>query len=266
MDLSIIIVSFNTKDLLGRCLESLLMTSAKETEIIVVDNASTDGSVEFVEKRYKDIKILRNKENLGFAKANNQGLRQAKGKYCLLLNSDTEVKPDALSNLVEFAENNPQAGIVGAKLLNPDASIQPSIYHLPTLWRAIKEFWLGKKGEYEKYALTGTDRVKVEALTGAAMIIPRKTIEKVGLLDERYFMYFEDLDFCRRVKNAGYKVYYFPGAEIIHHHGKSGETLGSNTSRWLIESSKIYNGLLKYWLITFILWTGQKWQKIFGKS
>ncbi len=266
MKLSIIIVSYNTKELLRRCVSSIEKSQDDlEKEVFIVDNASTDGSDKLVEQGYKDIKILRNKENLGFAKANNQALRQVYGEYCLLLNSDTEVKPDALSNLVEFAENNPQAGIVGAKLLNPDASIQSSIYHLPTLWRAIKEFWLGKKGEYEKYALTASDAVGVEAVTFAAVLIPKKTIERIGFLEERYFMYFEDLDYCRRVRQADLEVYYLPTAEVVHFHGASGKS-NPKAYQYLVESSKIYNGIIKYWLLTAIIWLGQKWQKILKKK
>jgi len=266
MELSIIIVSFNTRELLKKCLESI-----KNAEIIVIDNASTDGSVEEIKKlkikyqKYKlNIKYILNNENLGFAKANNQALRLAGGEYCLLLNSDTEVKPGALEKLVEFARQHAEVGIVGARLLNPDGSLQPSVYHFPTIWRAFQEYWLGRKGSYEKYALTASDAVKVEAVTGAAMLISRKTIEKIGLLDEQYFMYFEDLDYCRRLKRANLKVYYLPEAEVIHHHGASGK--GSPlTYRYLVKSSKIYNGISKFWALSFIIRSGQKWQRILGK-
>lgn len=266
MDLSVIIVNFQTKDLLQKCLESLEKSKYRDFEIIAVDNGSTDGSVEAIEARYKDIKILRNEENLGFAKAVNQGIKQATGEYIFLLNPDSEVKPGSLEELVKFAKKRPETGVVGAKLLNPDGSIQPSVYHFPTIWRAIAEYWLGKKGAYEKYAVTASDAVEVEAVTGAAMLIPKKTIEKIGFLDERYFMYFEDLDFCRRVQRAGFKVYYLPQAEIIHHHGKSAALMGFQAYNWLCQSSKIYNGFIKYFLLSFIIWSAQKWQRILGKN
>ncbi len=268
MNLSIIIVSFNTKELLRRCLESIkkLKTENWKLETIVVDNGSTDGSVEAMEARYKDIKILRNEENLGFAKANNQGIKTAEGEFILLLNPDTEVKPDVLEELIKFVQNHPKAGVVGARLLNPDGSIQPSVYHFPTIWRAIREFWLGRKGEYDKYAPLEKKTIEVEAVTGAAMLISRATIEKIGILDERYFMYFEDLDFCRRAREAGLKIYYLPSAEVIHHHGKSAALVGSQAYKWLCQSSKIYNGWLKYNLLTLIILFGQKWQKLLGKN
>lgn len=256
MKLSIIITSFNTKELLEKCLLSLKNAQA---EIIVVDNASIDGSVERVEQRYKGIKILRNKENLGFAKANNQGIKIAQGEYVLLLNSDTQVEPKALDELIKFAEERSEAGVIGAKLLNQDGSTQPSVFHLPTIRGAISEFWFKKTESFSKYAPKGNNPIEVEAVVGAAMLIPKPVIEKVGLLDERYFMYFEDLDYCRRVRRAGFKVYYLPKAEVIHHHGASGKELGHKTNQWLVTSSKIYHGTIKYWLLTFIIWLGQKW-------
>jgi len=219
-------------------------------------------------KKYKKLNttLIQNKENLGFAKANNQGIKQAQGRYIFLLNSDTEVKPGALKKLVEFAKKYPKVGVVVPRLLNPDGSVQPSIYHLPTIRRAIGEYWLGRKGTYEKHALIGKKPVEVEAVVGAAMLIPKKVFDKVGLLDERYFMYFEDLDFCRRVKRAGLKVFYLPTAEIIHYHGASGKEIPKETQRWLVESSKIYHGLPKHYLINFIIWIGQKWQRLLRKT
>ncbi len=277
MDLSIIIVSFNTRELLKECLGSLMANKQSlslrdgkwqmaNSEVIVVDNGSKDGSLAMVKKDFSKVNLIANRSNLGFAKANNQALRQAQGKDCLLLNPDTRVKPGSLEKLIKFVEEHPEAGTVGAKLVNPDGSVQPSVYYFPTLWRAIKEYWFGQKGVYEKYAPKGKKPVEVEAVTGAAMLIPQKMIEKIGLLDEKYFMYFEDLDYCQRVKQAGLKVYYLPEAEILHHHGQSAAKAGSKAYQYLIQSSKIYNGLIKYYLLFLILWIGQKWQKILRKS
>lgn len=261
MTLSIIIVSYNTKELLKKCLRSLEKVKA---EIIVVDNNSEDGSSDLIKKDFPEVKVISNKENFGFAKANNQALRQAQGEFILLLNSDTVVKPKALEELVEFAKQHPEAGVIGARLLNPDGSVQPSVFHLPTIKGAVLEYWLKQKGTFEKYFPVDNDPREVEAVVGAAMLIPKTVIEKVGLLDERYFMYFEDLDYCRRVKHTGFKVYYLPQAEIIHQHGASGKTIGNQTNRWLIESSKIYHGNFRYSMITFIIWSGQKLKKICG--
>jgi GT2 family glycosyltransferase len=233
---------------------------------MVVDNASSDGSVEMVKKDFPQVKLIANKENVGFAKANNQGLKKIKSEYILLLNPDTRVKPGSLEKLIKFVREHPQAGIVGARLINPDGSAQPSVYHFPTLWRAIREYWFGQKGVYEKYAPQIKKPIEVEAVTGAAMLVTRKTIKKIGLLDERYFMYFEDLDYCQRVRDAGLKVYYLPQVEILHHHGRSAAKAGSKAYQYLVQSSKIYNGLAKYYLLFSILWLGQKWQKLLGKK
>lgn len=260
-DLSIIIVSYNTKKLLEECLESIEGKEEDNPEIIVVDNASSDNSAEFIKQKYKNIRLLENKENLGFSKANNQGIKIAKGEYILLLNSDTLTNEKSLESLIDFAKKHADAGVIGARLLNDDKSVQPSVFHLPSIFGAFKEYWLNIQGSFEKYIPKGNEPVEVEAVVGAVMLIPKKVIEKVGLLDEKYFMYFEDLDYCRRVKRAGYKIYYLPEAKIIHHHGSSGKELGNKINQWLIESSKIYHGQIKYWFLTFIIWMGQKLRK-----
>ncbi len=262
--LSIIVVSYNTKQLLHNCLKSIEKNrkELKSVEVIVVDNGSTDGSKEYLKTTTKDLKVIFNDRNLGFAEANNQGIKIAKGKYVLLLNSDTVVKAGALKQLVEFAEEKPDAGVIGSQLLNPDDSVQPSCYHSPSIFGAVKEFWLGQKGAFTKYAPGTKEPVAVDAVVGAAFLIRKEVIDKIGLLDEQYFMYFEDLDYCRRAWRAGYKVYYLPGAEIIHLHGASGKKLKSKPNQWLIESSKIYHGKFRHYLINFIIWLGQKYQRL----
>lgn len=321
-DLSIIIISYNTKKPLERCLESICnrwvigdqglgISGAKRsrvnidlppvtghqppiTEIIVVDNDSSDGSVEMVKEMaargqlsvirgqrlgvggknvhrspvtdhrspITTLRLIENKQNLGFAKGVNQGIRQAEGEAVFLLNSDTIVKKGALRALLDF-EKRFRPVIVGAKLLNSDETIQSSVFHLLTIGRAISEYWLGKEGSFSKYFPTEEEPVEVEAVVGGAMLISKEVIEKVGLFDERYFMYFEDLDYCRRARRAGFKIWYFPEAEIIHEHGASGRTLTDGQNQWrrLTPSSKIYHGLVKHYLLSFILWTGQKFRK-----
>jgi GT2 family glycosyltransferase len=237
------------------------------SEIIVVDNGSRDGSAKLAEsykvKKTKNLtlKLIQNKQNLGFAKGVNQGIRQVEGKIIFLLNSDTVVKKGALGALLDF-EKKFRPVIVGAKLLNSDGTVQPSVFHLPTIGRAISEYWLGKKGSFSKYSPVEEKPVEVEAVVGGAMLISKEVIEKVGLFDERYFMYFEDLDYCRRARKIGFKIYYLPSARIVHQHGASGRNISTRTNRWLVESSKIYHGPAKHNLITLILRLGQKWQKI----
>jgi GT2 family glycosyltransferase len=275
MDLSIIIVNYNTKDLLIQCIKSI--TAKKHSfryELIIVDNNSTDGSNQYLRKLQsnKQLKtvIIENKRNLGYSKANNQGIKVAKGKYILLLNSDTEVKNNGLEKLVLFAKNTPQAGVIGAKLLNPDGSTQESCFNFPTITNAIKEYWLGHKGSFGKFTPTtnGKSAITVDAVVGAAFLITNSALKKVGPLDERYFMYFEDIDYCRNVWSKGLKVFYLPTAEVKHHHGASGKKLADYSDQWkrLIPSSKIYHGTLKHYLLSLVLWTGQKWQKIIKKQ
>lgn len=292
MKLSIIIVSYNTKELLKQCLESVISGlclvardkksntlpitnyQSPTTEIIVVDNGSTDGSVEVAQntklKMQNDnlkFKIVLNKENLGFAKAVNQGIKQAEGETILLLNSDTQVKDGALVKLIEF-EKQVRPTIIGARMLNPDGTTQPSCFYLPTIKRAIKGYWLGKKDFFSKYTPLGTEPVPVETVSGGAMLISREIIEKIGLFDERYFMFFEDLDYCRRAGKAGYKIFYLPAAEIVHEHGASGKNLAVYENQWkrLVPSSKIYHGKLNYYLLSFILRLGQKWQRLLKRE
>lgn len=277
MDISIIIVNFNTKALLKRCLESTAVSCELSTingEVIVVDNGSTDGSIEMVKSMVRGsvlkMHLIENESNLGFAKAVNQALRQvytersrsAEGEVFLLLNSDTQIKTGALKELLDFEEKVKPA-VIGARMLSPDGSVQGSCFYLPTVERAIDQYWFGGKKYFEKYFPEGSSPVEVEAVSGGAMLISKGVINKIGLLDERYFMYFEDLDFCRRAKKAGFKIYYLPSAEIIHEHGASGKHLADLENQWkrLIPSSKTYHGLLRYYIIGFIIKTGQKIRK-----
>jgi len=268
LNLSIIIVNYNTKDLTYDCIKSVIDSAAKvKYEIIVVDNGSKDDSFSTFEKLQKltpNLILIRNKENLGYAKANNQGIKVSKGKHILLLNSDTIIKKESFSRLLRFAEANTDAGVVGARLINLDGSIQPSCFNFPSLVNAIREYWLGMGKPLDKFAPEGKDPVEVDAVVGASFMITQRAKEVVGTLDERYFMYYEDLDYCRRVWISGLKVYYLPAVEIIHYHGKSGESLTKKDDQWqrLIPSGKIYHGLLKYYLINFIIWSGQKFRSV----
>lgn len=261
MDLSIIIVNYNTRQLLKRCLESIKKENLKDFEVIVIDNSSTDRSVDYLNSlKWPNLRLIENKINLGFAKAVNQGLKNAQGEYFLLLNSDIVVKPQAIEKMIDFASKHSKVGVVGGRLFHPDGSLQGSCFYLPTLGRVIKEFWLGNKNfsVVKKFAPVGLKPVEVEAVTGATFLIPRNVFKKVGFFDERFFMYFEDLDYCRRVRQNGFKVYYHPQAEFIHEHGASGIALSQKTHQWLAESSKIYHGRVKYFLITWIIRLGQK--------
>lgn len=264
MDLTIIIVNFNTPKLLRECLESIKSSKIRSSyEVIVVDNGSEERSVELIEtlvnKKLVD-NAFYNKNNQGFSKANNKGIRASQGKYKLLLNSDTLVKDDAIDELVDFAESSEDAGVIGSKLLNMDGSVQPSCFNFSTIERAIRQYWLGTGAPLDKFAPQGDRPIEVDSVVGASFMITPKAIERVGLLDERYFMFFEDQDYCRKVWRSGLKVYYLPSSEIVHLHGQSGRRLANPENQWkrLIPSSKIYHGTLKHYLLNFILWSGQK--------
>ena len=270
--LSIIIISYNTKELLKECIESIIKNSktpklqnskhqalGASYEIIVVDNNSKDGSVKMLNNlklkiKNLKLKIIVNNDNLGFSKAVNQGIKRSRGRYILLLNSDIKVLPGTIEESISFAQKRKDAGVVAPKLLNKDGKTsQASCYRLPTIRGALKEYWFGKKGSYEKYLPRGGNPVRVEAVIGAAMLIPKTTIDVVGLFDEKYFMYFEDLDYCRRVSQNGLAVYYLPQTRVIHHHGASGKKTPSKVSCYLVKSSKKFNGFLKYNLIFIII-------------
>lgn len=253
------IVNFNTAKLTLDCISSIKNNPPKTSfEIIVIDN----GSSEKLEVAGKNITLIKNDTNKGFAKANNQGIEIAKGEYILLLNSDTKVKAGSIDKLLEFAKNNPDSGVVAPRLLNSDGSIQDSVFKLPTLARAIKQYWLGEKGILDKYAPQDIEIVE-EAVMAAYLITPQ-CLKKVGKLDEKYFFYFEDFDYARRIMDAGLKIYYLPTAEVIHYHGVSGKNITDVANQWrrLIPSSKIYHGIIVHYLIFFVMWSSQKWKKL----
>ena len=265
INLSIIIVNYNTGKLVKTCVEKILQNtkdlSVPNSEIIIVDNAST---VEPIDETWipttKSVTLIKNRENIGYAKANNQALRIARGKHYLLLNSDTEIKSGSFSDLLQFAEKSPDAGVVGTKLVLPSGEVQTSVFRFPTIWRAFQEFLLKQKNKYSPFVPPGTHPVAVEAVVGAVFLITNKAKEKVGFLDERYFKYFEDLDYCKRVNSAGLKVYYLPTVEFLHQHGASGRELANAENQWrrLIPASITYHGWLKHTIITWILKIGQK--------
>lgn len=251
---SIVILNYNTCELTLNLLDSIERNDS--FEIILVDNNSTDGSWESFKKlKIPNLVAVRNRENLGFSRGVNVGIRRARGEYILLLNSDVKVKKGSILALVNFARKNPDAGVVAPKLILGNGKIQRSVFRFPTVWEAFKEFILKIKDSYGPYLPKSKKPLAVDAVVGAAFLIKREVIEKVGLFDERYFMYFEDIDYCRRVWKAGYKVYYLPTVSMIHYHGQSGKSLVDEQNQWkrLVPSSKIYNGLLKHYLINFII-------------
>ena len=230
-DLSIVIVNWNVRDLLHRCLRSILVNSPTCTlEIIVVDNGSSDDSVKMVRAEFPNVHLIANAENRGFPAANNQGLAIAQGRYVLLLNPDTEIVGGALATLVAFADVHPDVGIVGPQLLYPDGSVQSSRRRFPTLATGFLEStWLERYAprhlleRYEFLDQPNDVTQDVDWLYGAALLARREAVEQVGPLDEGFFMYSEEMDWCHRFRDAGWRVVYLPAAQIVHHEGKSSE-------------------------------------------
>lgn len=250
--LSIVIVSWNVKDLLRKCLKSIDEgREGIDLEVFVVDNASHDNSAEMVNEEFPWVKLIASKKNLGFAGGNNVAIRQAEGEYILLLNPDTEIFPDTLKRSLSFMENHPNCGAMGCKMIYPDGRDQASVRRFPTWWpiflmlikapkifpqlKALKHY-LAKDFDYGK-------EQTVDQIMGAFMLIPRSVFDKVGILDERFFNWFEEVDMCRRIWRAGYKIYYFPETKIIHHGGKS------FSQETLIKNQKVFfSSALKYFL------------------
>ena len=234
--LSIVIVSWNVREDLRECLQSLLREEGSrlesgEIEIIVVDNASTDGTAKMIEREFPQVKLLVNLQNLGYTKANNIGINHSRGKYILLLNPDTIVHQGALQALIDCAESHPEAGIIGAKLLNPDGSVQRSARSFPDIGAGLfRNTFLGRlfpnNPFVRRYLLAdfGYDEVReVDWVSGAAMLVRRDLIERIGGLDERFWAYCEDVDLCWRAWQAGYKVLFCPNAVITHKVGRSSD-------------------------------------------
>ncbi len=237
MLLSIIIVNWNTKELLRKCIQSIMSNAPSfDYEVIVIDNASSDGSAdmlkyELAKDQYLDrfdsvtnAHVIINEQNLGFAKANNQGIKRAKGEYILLLNPDTEVQHNCLQRTVNYMREHQDIGILGCQLLNPDKTVQASIRTFPTLSSQILILFklhnlFPNQTTLKKYHMTDFDYQKsqfVDQVMGAYFLINRKVINKIGLLDEKYWIWFEEVDYCKQAKNANFKIYYFKDAQTIH--------------------------------------------------
>lgn len=231
VELSIIIVNWNAGNFLSGCLESIKKSVfAGKYEVIIVDNGSADKSLESVKERFADTYVIENTANLGFAVAVNQGIRASSGKYVLLLNPDTVLSPDTLQVMADFMEKNRECGVAGCRVLNPDGTLQLACRrNIPTPADALYRFMGLSKlfpntPRFSRYNLTYLPEdqlTAVDAVSGAFLMIRREVIKRVGLLDERFFMYGEDLDWCFRVKKAGYSIYYVPDTSIIHFHGQS---------------------------------------------
>jgi N-acetylglucosaminyl-diphospho-decaprenol L-rhamnosyltransferase len=248
MDLSIIIVSYNVRDMLRDCLRALPeATKGLTTEVFVVDNASQDDSVEMVRAGFPDVRLTVGEENLGFARANNVALRQSAGRYVLLLNPDTEAEPESLTRLVRFMEDHPRAGACGPKLLNTDGSLQPHGARFPTLLRdfvcvtGLRRLAMTRYEVALGYGREDFDVLcEVDALSGACLLVRREVIDQVGLLDERFFMFSEEVEWCHRIKKAGWEVWYVPEVRVTHHWMGSVRQASREMTAQLFKSQVLY--------------------------
>lgn len=240
IDLSVVIVSYNTKEFLQKLLVSLEKSRLQRytMEIVVVDNASQDGSRELIRQNFPQVRLVVNERNRGFAAGNNQGLRQAKGRYFLLLNSDTRVEPDTLKTMLEVMEANPAFAASTCRLELPSGQLDPACHRgFPTPWAALTYFTQLERlfpssklfGQYHQGWKDIRKIHEVDVISGAFFLVRRETTEKVGLLDEGYFMYGEDIDWCLRMKKAGLKIAFVPSTKVIHVKGQSGraKTIGN---------------------------------------
>lgn len=230
MDVSIVIVNWNTREITRQCLQSVYQqTEGIKFEVIVVDNASEDGSVEIIRSDFSQAILIENKENKGFAAANNQGMAVAKGRYCLLLNSDTLVLDNAIAKSVAFADQDDEVAVVGCRALNSDRTLQPTCFMFPSLLNMVlsstylyKLFPRNRFFGRELLTWWQRDDVRlVDVVTGCFMLVRRQAIDQVGMMDEMFFMYGEETDWCYRFKQGGWKVEFTPCAEIIHLGGQS---------------------------------------------
>jgi GT2 family glycosyltransferase len=229
IDISVVIVGWNARHYLELCLESLAKAPPRRSmEVMVVDNASTDRSVEMIEAKFPWVKLIKSTENLGFAKGNNVAIRQCQGRYIALVNPDVIVFPGCLDALADFLDQNPKVGNVGPRVLNPDMSMQSTCRRFPTLWNNFcsatglsarfknSRFFAGEHMFYFPHNRT----LAVDVIVGCFSMIRHETFDEVGLLDEGLFMYGDDVDWCRRARNAGWQVVFYPGGQAIHDRGK----------------------------------------------
>jgi len=237
--LSIVIVSFNTCNILRECLLRVRKFGKDvDSETFVVDNASTDGSARMVSEEFPEVKLITSQTNVGFAAGNNLALRETSGKFILLLNSDAYLLPDTLESTLRFMEENVDCGILGIKLVGQDDKLQPSARKLPNAWYKFLVI-TGIASKFPKSRILGGpdyswwdhNAVKeVGWVPGAYFLTRREVIDKIGILDERYFLYYEETDFCLQAKRAGWKVLFFPHSKVIHLGGESSKTVQKRMS------------------------------------
>ena len=264
--LSVIVVGYNGRALLPRCLESVLADGGDlGLELVVVDNASHDGTPALVAERFPTVRLITNDENVGYGRALNQGMAVARGRYLLAMNQDIAVKPGALRALVDFAETHPHAGAVGARLEYADGRFQHSAFRFPDWKQAFFGFFDGLVPlDSEINGRYPSDRLYrafvAEHLLGACLLLRREAIDQVGAFDPTFFMYYEETDLCARLTRAGWRNYYVPAARVLHVSGASTSTASEKMSVEFHRGQAIFyrrhRGSGGYLVLKLIVWAG----------
>ncbi len=258
--ISVVIVTYNSQDTIKSCLDSVLRDDTSK-EVIVADNNSKDDTSKIL-MSYKDrIIFFQNNSNLGFSKANNMAAKEAKGEYLLFLNPDTRfLEEGTLDGLIKLLSENEHYGLIAPKLVLPNGDIQKTVRNLPTIWKAIEEFWLGKEGAFEFFQPQRGELVEVESVVGACILIKSEVFRMVGGFNEKYFLYFEDLELCKDIRKSGLKIGYVGDILVQHVVGVSGRK--SNTEKLSLLSARIYFGTWKFAIIQLIGRVGNKLRKL----
>lgn len=255
INLSIITVSYHSEKFIEKYLNALLHFAPADCEIIIVDSGSKDNTVKKIKqylskspKRNK-VKLIESKENIGFGRGNNLAVKRSKGRYLFFLNPDTELK-SSLNVLTSFYQHTKDAGVVAPKLVMGDGRVQPSVKNLPTVRGAFKEYVLGIKHSYSEYTPVTDQVLEVESVYGAAMLVSREVFNRVHGFNEKFFLYYEDVDFCKRVRKLGKKIYYHPGVEIMHLVGAA----KGDEDRYQLnqKAARIYHGFFGMWFLKTI--------------
>lgn len=246
--ISVVIPSWNTKDYLAACLTSLAAARKPACEVIVVENGSQDGSGEYVRAHHPEVRLIQNQENEGFARGSNQGMRVARGRYVLLLNTDTEVAPDALERLLAFLETHPQHAAVAPRLVHPDGSTQRTVQEFPSLKTALYfstplERWFPQSRELRRYFMRDWDQESsrdVDQPPAAVLLLRKSVLDAVGLFDEELWLFYNDVDLARRIRAAGWRTHYLAEATVLHHVGGSTKKFAAFVATWQRDRLRYY--------------------------
>lgn len=247
-ELSVVIPSWNTRDYLAACLRTLAAAEKPTTEVIVVENGSVDGSWELLRDEHPEVRVIRNETNEGFARGSNQGMRVARGRYVLLLNTDTEVAPDAIARLLAFLESHPEHGAVAPRLVHRDGRTQRTVQEFPTLATALffstpLERWFPNSPELRRYFLRDWDQEssrEVDQPPAAVLLLRKSVLDQVGLFDEELWLFYNDVDLAKRIHAAGWKTYYLAEAKVLHHVGGSTSKFADFVATWQRDRLRYY--------------------------